>query len=224
MKSVKPSITTHVVRFVATTLVASAVLSAANSDESSDRAVRLAREALAEHVGASAAKAEVDEVVAVNWPDSSLGCAEAGLLYTPAVVAGHRVVLKLGGSVYAVHVGGGRAVLCGAGKSVDHERESEAARRPGGDTEEALTGLKLAQQAERDLAARLKLPRDRVTIVFYRPTSWPDAGLGCAAPAATYPPQPTRGFRIQLRAGERAYEFHSDRSRLVECPPPDPQR
>jgi hypothetical protein len=78
--------------------------------------------------------------------------------------------------------------------------------------------LKLAQQARTNLAARLNLPRDGVTIDFYRRASWPDATLGCAYAGDKRDPQPTRGFRIQLTAGGRPYEFHSDLSRVVECP------
>jgi hypothetical protein len=216
----RPASTIRAVCVLIAILYATAVFTAMGLDEAADRAVQLARDALAKH---STSAAELVDVVAVNWPDSSLGCPTPGLVYTPAVVAGHRVRFKLNGTIYAVHVGEGRAVVCGAPGNID--REPSAVGRSNRDSGEAIAGLKLAQQAQRNLAAKLGVPADRVAIVFYRPASWPDAGLGCAAPGVSYPPQVTNGFRIQLRASDQTYEFHSDRSsRLIECPPPDKRR
>jgi hypothetical protein len=202
-------------------LLVAAAASFGAADEAADGAVLLAREAIERQLQVSAHRVDVVEAVAINWPDSSLGCPRLGLRYQPVVVPGHRVVLKLGDHRYVVHVGAGRAVLCGTGSGVrDGERpRSAGATLQRGTASEAAVGLKLAEQARADLAARLGLSRERVTIALYRPTSWPDGGLGCLHPGDVHPPQSTPGFRIQLQAGGRTYEFHSDRSRVLECPP-----
>lgn len=45
----------------------------------------------------------------VTWRDGSLGCAEPGRMYTQALVDGHRIVLRVSGTDYEYHAGGGRA-------------------------------------------------------------------------------------------------------------------
>jgi hypothetical protein len=54
----------------------------------------------------------VRSVEAVQWPDSSLGCAQPGAVYMPVVTPGYRVVLEAAGRTHTVHVAGTRAVLC----------------------------------------------------------------------------------------------------------------
>ncbi len=74
------------------------------------------REAVAElarrlHVAEDAIA--VERVEEVTWNDGSLGCAEAGTMYTQALVAGSRITLSVGDRTYEYHAGGGRApFLC----------------------------------------------------------------------------------------------------------------
>ena len=46
---------------------------------------------------------------------------------------------------------------------------------------------------------------------------WPDPSLGCPVKGQVYPPQPTRGFLIELASGGKTYEYHSDMNRVVTC-------
>lgn len=199
---------------IVSAIVLAATLAAADGDR--DAAIRLARETLSREVSpATAAAAAVTDVTMETWPDSSLGCPVAGSVYTPSVVSGYRVLLTVGPTMYAVHVGNGRAVVCAsagasrAGSSPEGEKGRSA--------EDALRGLKLAETARRQLASRLRIPEDQIRIESYRATTWPDARLGCVAPDPPPPSQPTKGFLIQLRTADGAFEFHSDLSRVVEC-------
>jgi hypothetical protein len=201
---------------MAMVVLAVVTLSAADSDR--EQAIRLARDTLARELSPSdAAAAAVSGVTDITWPDSSLGCPSAGIVYTPSVIAGYRVQLKVGAATYTVHVGAGRAIVC-ANRGIDAADPATVdGRAVGRSAEDAARGLKLAQQARSTLAARLRVPDEQVRIQSYRVTMWPDAGLGCEEAGVTRAPQPTKGFRIHLRAGERAFEFHSDLSRVVEC-------
>jgi hypothetical protein len=78
-------------------------------------AVGLARETLARDLGLEAGAFVVRKVEAVEWPDTSLGCPEKGMLYAQVTVPGYRVVLEYQGRAHQVHVGGGRAVRCTPG-------------------------------------------------------------------------------------------------------------
>ncbi len=74
----------------------------------------------AARTGLPQADLEVLSAEAVTWPDGSLGCPQAGMMYTQALVPGYRVRVEAGGQVLDYHAGkSGRPVLCPAGRSVD---------------------------------------------------------------------------------------------------------
>ena len=59
---------------------------------------------------------EVVSAEAVTWNDGSLGCPEAGISYTQALVDGFQVVLELDGERYDYRVGSGTSIkLCEGG-------------------------------------------------------------------------------------------------------------
>lgn len=71
-----------------------------------------AREALADWLGTSTEKIEVIKVEQVEWPDTSLGCPEPGMVYAQVIVPGCRVVMRVDDEVYEYHLGGRLGVLC----------------------------------------------------------------------------------------------------------------
>jgi hypothetical protein len=85
---------------------------AAAADADRDAAVALAKKQLSAKLEVAADSLELDKAEAVDWPDASLGCPEKGMMYAQMLTPGHKVSLKSGGKTYAVHVGGGRAVVC----------------------------------------------------------------------------------------------------------------
>lgn len=85
----------------------------AAEDKEQDVAVALAKKTLCGKLGVSADAVQVEKAEAVDWPDASLGCPEKGMMYAQMITPGHKVWLKVGGKTYPVHVGAGRAVVCG---------------------------------------------------------------------------------------------------------------
>lgn len=71
-----------------------------------------AQEALANWLGIPKQEIEVVGVDEVEWPDTSLGCPEPGMVYAQMIVPGHRVMMRVGDEVYEYHSGGGQGVLC----------------------------------------------------------------------------------------------------------------
>lgn len=72
-----------------------------------------AREALAHWLGISAEEIEVIKVEEVEWPDTSLGCPQPGMVYAQVIVPGWKVVMRVKSKVFEYHTGGGgRGVLC----------------------------------------------------------------------------------------------------------------
>lgn len=67
----------------------------------------------------------------------------------------------------------------------------------------------LVEQARQDLAQYLNIPEDQITLLEAKAVLWPDASLGCPQPDMIYQQITYNGALILLKAGERAYEYHS---------------
>ncbi len=65
------------------------------------------------------------------------------------------------------------------------------------------------EQARRDLAGRLQLDVDAVTVVSLNEVAWPDTSLGCPQPGMSYGQVITGGRRLLLRAGDGLYAYHA---------------
>ena len=137
------------------------------------------------------------------------------MVYTPATVHGHVVVLDAaqpGGRIrHRVHVAGGRAIICAASAS----SASRDLKLPPADN---AAGLRGAERARSDLALRLKVDRAHIDIERFRTTVWPDASIGCPVPAAAGEPRPVSGFTIFLSYGGKTYEYHADATRALLMP------
>jgi hypothetical protein len=134
------------------------------------------------------------------------------MVYAPVITEGYKVTLGVGRDRFVVHVTSGRAVICGRPQAP--RDDARDAKLPPTD---AVVGLRLSEQARTDLAGRLRIGKESVTVNLFRPTMWPDASLGCPVKDQVYPPQPTRGFLIELASGGQSYEYHSDMTRVVTC-------
>ncbi len=65
------------------------------------------------HLGVSRADLQVERVEARQWPDSSLGCPQPGLMYSQIVTPGYLIVIAGGGKNLEYHSDTrGRVVLC----------------------------------------------------------------------------------------------------------------
>jgi hypothetical protein len=172
-----------------------------------EEAIRLSREALGSRLKVKASLIMVQEAVATQWTDSSLGCPEKGMSYTPSVVPGFQVRLRWADQIYDLRVGQGRAIVCARTDDASRAGLTAAAAR-------------LYKMARRDLADRLKLEEKVVKVNVVRATTWPDERLGCPGlepgPDA---PRDVRGFRIDLSAAGKTYTYHTDAARVVLCEP-----
>lgn len=57
----------------------------------------------ARRTGAQPDAVKLVSVEAVTWSDGSLGCPEPGMMYTQALVPGHRIIVDAGGTPLAYH-------------------------------------------------------------------------------------------------------------------------
>jgi len=171
-----------------------------------EEALALAKKTLAEKLGVDEEEIEVRFLTRVNWPDTSLGCPQKGMVYAQVIIPGYRVQLLVGDRAYSVHVGDGRAIVC--------ERGQEATLPKGLDPKAIF---RLVELARKDLAERLGIPIEDVKPIGGNIMTWPDTSLGCPQPGVTYEQVETPGYKLVLEAQGQTYTYHTDHERVVLC-------
>ncbi len=68
---------------------------------------------------------------------------------------------------------------------------------------------------KQDLAKRLSVTVDQITVVSATSTEWPDSSLGCPQPGMAYSQIVTPGYLIVLSQGQKQYEYHTDLSATI---------
>jgi len=88
-------------------------LGSAPGPDDAETGVDRAKEDLAHRKGIDKEQITVVAVKEVNWPDTSLGCPEPGMVYAQVITPGHRIILSYVGQTYEYHSDqGGRVVYC----------------------------------------------------------------------------------------------------------------
>lgn len=165
-----------------------------------DRARRAMREA------GFAADAKLASSEPAQWNDSSLGCSQPGMQYLQVITSGHIVRFVDRGTTHEVHVAGEQAVICGPTVAGAPKRPRPVRAK---DVQESY------QRARDDLATRLGIPAEQVTMVGTEPHTWPNDAMECATVTSN---QPLEGFRFVFDVQGRLYSYHSDLKRVLPCP------
>jgi hypothetical protein len=91
------------------------------------------------------------------------------------------------------------------------------------DTSPTPPAQKFVDLAVQDLAGRLNVSVDQITVVEATPMTWPDAALGCPSPGKVYAQGRVPGYRITLEVSGVNYVYHTDQTgRIVLCPEVNP--
>ncbi len=170
-------------------------------------AVQAAIEALAGELGIPETSIGLEEVLPVQWNDSSLGCPGPGEAYLQVITPGYLVTLTVGEEPYTVHTDlGGTAVVCADEEDAVGE---ETPRDP--------VAAEFTLQARDDLAARLGLSVDEILLVSAEAVEWPDSSMGCPQEGMDYAQVMVPGYLIVLAAGGQTYEYHTDYQQIFLC-------
>lgn len=82
---------------------------------------------------------------------------------------------------------------------------------------------KFISLAKQDLAERLKVNIEGITLVQAAEMTWPNAALGCPSPGKVYAQGRVPGYRIRLETGGVEYVYNTDLSgQIILCPQSDP--
>ncbi len=182
-------------------------------EEVRKESIHLAISTLSEKFKAPSSEFEMLSAKPADWSGDRPGCrpvAEAG---QEPIRSGYAVRLGYGGSVFTVHVGGGKATICGFEPATESITD--------GRVDPELDGL--IDQAKRDLAKRLEIPPESIEAIEAIPVVWRDSSAGCPNPKKGYLQVLTPGARIRLQAANRTYQYHSARDRApFLCALPSP--
>src|ERR1700704_3650141 len=128
-----------------------------------EAAIERARASLAQVIAVPADRIELVDSVELEWRDSSLGCPARGMVYAPTLTAGFRVTFTVGSERFVVHATPERAVVCGTPRASGPDARD--AKLPPAD---AVVGLRLSEQARIDLASRLHVEKEHVTVKSFK--------------------------------------------------------
>jgi hypothetical protein len=171
--------------------------------EPAKAAAALAQKTLAARLMVAIETIRIVRVSPAEWRDSSLGCPERGMTYTPRVVRGFRVRLREDerGREHDVHVAGSRAIVCA---SHDDARPSAT----------ALMGapLKAREAVRAALAVRLGIDPAGVRVVSMRPAA--AGSRDCAAAPAA---RDGAAFLVDAEAQARSFRYYVDAAVVVDC-------
>jgi hypothetical protein len=69
----------------------------------------------------------------------------------------------------------------------------------------------LIGKAKEDLAGRIAVTADEISLIEITEVEWSDSSLGCPQPGMSYLQVITPGYLIVLEANSQTYEYHSNR-------------
>ncbi|MDX2416298.1 MAG: hypothetical protein QNK19_02435 [Xanthomonadales bacterium] len=173
--------------------------------ESEKQATELAVETLSQKIGAERNDIVLIRLSRFNWPNSALGCPQPGMMYTDAIVPGYLALLKHGEKSYRVHMGNGRGLIC------------ELQRMPVDLDAVRLDNLK--KMATADLADKLGIEPQEITVVEHQTMIWPDTNFGCSTGSEPAVVKTIRGYGIKLEYRGQTFEYRTSQSKVMPCPP-----
>lgn len=173
-------------------------------ETATEEGAALAQQAVADlagRLGLPVGQIAIKETLPTMFRDSSLGVAEPGQVYLPAVTPGYIIRLEANGQPYTYHASGQRVVLA-----------TEKALLPRGGEAEALGKL-----AIEDLAGRLRVSADKIVVASVTPTEFRDSSLGVPEEGKFYLQVITPGYIIVLQVEGKSYTYHGSGQRIVRA-------
>ncbi len=179
--------------------------SAASSiDEATAVQQRLAVDTLAKKLDIEPGAIKVIRVSRIDWRNAGLGCAAPGEMYAQVITPGYIALLIAEGKQYRVHMAGERALVC------------DLSRIPGG---VGIARQELLEKAAvADLAKRLGIDKEGISIAESKPAIWPDTRMGCGGVVEDSERIQVRGYSMSLEFNGRTFEYRTDQTQVQPCP------
>jgi len=171
----------------------------------------VARQDLARRLGIPMTEVKVINVSKAEMPIGSLGCGETDGTANTGLIVGSEITLSARSQEYVYHSDGIKLAPCSPADFPGGSQPiylSSGGPQPNPDPQESAIA---------DLAGRLSISTDAITVRSVEAVKWPDASLGCAKPGRMYAQVITPGYRIVLQAGGKSYEYHTGAGNVVLC-------
>lgn len=167
----------------------------------------VARQTVANALGIDLAGVRVISSEARDFADASLDCPQPGMAYAQVITPGFRVLVEADGRRFDVRIAGTLGRIC--------YRRKPSPDRPADDG----TGPRqLGEAARQDLALRLGVSLETVTITGLRRLKPGETLPGCGEVCAKEAPPSACGVGVQLRAGEQDFGYIALPSGVQPCP------
>jgi len=144
--------------------------------------------------------------VARDFPDASLGCPQPGMAYAQVITPGFQVLVEADGRRFDVRVAGTVGQIC-------YRR-----KRPAAADEDQIPPRELAEAARNDLAGRLELPAEAVTITGLRRLKPGEVFPGCDEVCAGDAAPADCGVAVRLRADDQEFDYVAGQAGVRPCP------
>lgn len=166
----------------------------------------IAKSTVALTLGISPADVTVVSSDAKDFSDSSLDCPEPGMSYLQVITPGHVIIVEGEGRRFDVRVSGSMGRIC-------HRRKPGApnTKRSGNSATSNL--IELARQ---DLAAKLHIQTDEISVQDVRPYNAEFPLNGCSPDCADN--TKNCGVVISLYHDGRNYSYHANGDQAMPCP------
>lgn len=153
----------------------------------------------AQSLGVAPEQVTVISAEAVKWPDASLGVRRPGQMYLQVITPGYRVIVQSGDRRLEYHTDMADNIVLAANTAA----LGPDAVAPGG----TVAAPAVAADCRADLANRLHVPIDQITVVAAPRQIFPDASLGLPQPDEMVAQVRTPGSVIVLSAGKTRYLY-----------------
>jgi hypothetical protein len=187
-------------------LIATTVSAFAADQEQAD-ASAVARQTVARALGIAPTDARVISIEPRTFRDASLDCRQPDTAYAQVITPGFRVLVEANGRRFDVRVAGTEGSIC-------YQRK-RSAERP---ADEGARPRQLGAAAREDLALRLDVPLEAVTVTGLRQLKPGDTLPGCGEACASDSAPSACGVSVQLRTGDRNFDYLALPGAVRPCP------
>jgi len=144
----------------------------------------------------------------MQWPDSSLGCPEPGVQYLQRVIPGYLVSFTIDEKMYTVNIGDNSAIICDRVNDFLEHRKNRGA-----------SVIKAHNAARLDLAEKLMVDPEVITVTKIKIVTWPDSNLGCPVTGEQPTQKPVEGLIINMTCRDKEYEYRValDGEEFISC-------
>lgn len=167
----------------------------------------IALRTVAEALGTAPEGGRVISTEARDFPDASLGCPQPGMAYAQVITPGYVVLVEVDGRRFDIRVAGDRGRICYRRKPA-----------PAGGSVDLPAPRESGEAARQDLALRLGIPANTVTVTALRHLKAGETVPGCGTPCASDAAAGSCGVGVRLRADGRVYDYVALPGGVRPCP------